>query len=157
MGHWNGDRDCEPAQLTEYQATVRARMGDMNRGERLLRVPSAETPPRSPGGGVLLTPPPPVPLSPPPVLFRLSLDRRCCQPPLKMIERLAIVSTGRNGLFQVPVPPWQFGQTRVLNTHAPICPIAVSYPNRVRIPPRQPTRSGHYVLLRLLLCRQCPC
>src|SRR5262245_58494364 len=26
-----------------------------------------------------------------------------------------------------------------------------------RMPPRQPTRSGHYVLLRLLLCRQCPC
>src|SRR6516162_856477 len=75
----------------------------------------------------------------------------------KLNERLAIVSTGRNGLFQVPVPPYQFGQTRVLNTHAPICPIAVSYPNRVRMPPRQPTRSGHYVLLRLLLCRQCPC
>src|SRR5262245_3838823 len=29
----------------------------------------------------------------------------CRQPPLKMIERLTIVSTGRNGLFQVPVPP----------------------------------------------------
>jgi hypothetical protein len=27
------------------------------------------------------------------------------QPPLKVIERPAIVSTGRNGLFQVPVPP----------------------------------------------------
>src|SRR5262245_21404018 len=29
---------------------------------------------------------------------------------------------------------------------APICPIPVSYPNRVRMHPRQPTRSGHYVL-----------
>src|SRR5262249_12471689 len=31
MGHWNRDRDCEPAQLTEYQATVRARMGTSHR------------------------------------------------------------------------------------------------------------------------------
>jgi hypothetical protein len=54
VGHWNGHRDCEPAQLTEYQATVRARMEDMTKGERLLRVPSAETPPRLPRGGVLI-------------------------------------------------------------------------------------------------------
>ena len=41
----------------------------------------------------------------PPILFGLALHRRCRQPPLKVIERLAIVSTGRNRLFQVPVPP----------------------------------------------------
>jgi hypothetical protein len=87
----------------------------------------------------------------------LALHRRCRQPPLKMIERLPIVSTGRSRLFQVPVAPYQFGQTRVLNTHAPTCPIAVSYPNRGRTPPRRPTRSGPYVLLRPLLCRQRPC
>src|SRR5262249_38907011 len=51
----------------------------------------------------------------------------------------------------------QFGKTRVLNTHAPTCPIVVSYPNRGRTPPRRPTRSGHYVLLRPLLYRQRPC
>ena len=44
MGHWNGDRDCEPTHLT-----VVARMGET--GEKLLRVPSAETPPWSPHGG----------------------------------------------------------------------------------------------------------
>ena len=27
MGQWRRDRDCEPAQLTEHQATVSARMG----------------------------------------------------------------------------------------------------------------------------------
>src|SRR5215831_15781963 len=27
MGQWHRDRDCEPAQLTERQATVSARMG----------------------------------------------------------------------------------------------------------------------------------
>src|SRR5262245_26701783 len=27
VGHRNGDRDCEPAQLTEHQATARARDG----------------------------------------------------------------------------------------------------------------------------------
>src|SRR5262252_11215418 len=47
MGHWNGDRDCEPTQLT-----VVARMGET--GEKLLRVPSAETPPWGDHGGVLL-------------------------------------------------------------------------------------------------------
>jgi len=39
------------------------------------------------------------------VLLGLALHRWCRQPRLKMIERLAIVSTGRNRLFQVPVPP----------------------------------------------------
>src|SRR5262245_3635394 len=39
------------------------------------------------------------------ILLRFPLHRWCRQPPLKMIERLAILSTGRNGLFQVPVPP----------------------------------------------------
>src|SRR5215467_12156080 len=45
MGHWNGDRDCEPTRLT-----VVARMGET--GEKLLRVPSAETPPWGDHGGV---------------------------------------------------------------------------------------------------------
>jgi hypothetical protein len=40
-----------------------------------------------------------------PILLRFPLHRRCRQPPLKVIGRLAIVSTGRNGPFQVPVPP----------------------------------------------------
>src|SRR5262249_5620000 len=40
-----------------------------------------------------------------PILFGLALHRRCRQPPLKMIERLAIVSTRRNRLFQAPVAP----------------------------------------------------
>jgi hypothetical protein len=47
MGHWNGDRDCEPTRLT-----VVARMGET--GEKLLRVPSAETPPWGHGGVLLL-------------------------------------------------------------------------------------------------------
>ena len=42
MGQWHRDRDCEPAQLAEHQATVSARMGP----ETPLWVPSAETPPR---------------------------------------------------------------------------------------------------------------
>jgi len=37
VGHRNGDRDCEPAQLTEDQATVRTRMEEIGR----------ETPPRT--------------------------------------------------------------------------------------------------------------
>src|SRR6516165_12711612 len=37
-----------------------------------------------------------------PILLRFPLHRRCRQPLLKMIERLAIVSPGRNRLFQVP-------------------------------------------------------
>src|SRR5262249_17102474 len=41
-----------------------------------------------------------------PILFGFALDRRSRPPPpIKIVERLAIVSTGRNGLFQVPVPP----------------------------------------------------
>src|SRR5262249_17206634 len=50
VGHRNGDRDCEPAELTEHQARDGGKLGGLPpRTER-------QNSPRSPHGGVLLYP-----------------------------------------------------------------------------------------------------
>src|SRR5262249_32058153 len=51
VGHRNGDRDCEPAQLTEHQATVRLGVGKITESSSAYR--AARTPPPSLDGGVL--------------------------------------------------------------------------------------------------------
>src|SRR5262245_41368551 len=92
MGDWTCDRNREPAHLAEHSVLGLEEIGR----ERLRRVPSAETPPRSPHGGVLLFPnqlPPPTFFMEPRIVLRVIV---------LAAEHLAVERKGR-GYFITPL------------------------------------------------------
>jgi hypothetical protein len=59
--------------------------------------------------------------------------------------------------FPISISTLAMRHTRVLSTHAPSCPIAFFYPNRGRMPQRQPTPSCRHAFSRPLLSAQHLC